>query len=71
MLNKFLQKFYRSKAAAVESMHLYVSEHRMLPGEQGRRMDKTEMFFIKAVAGYKISDFKRNEDVRRSLEITG
>jgi hypothetical protein len=52
-------------------MHLCDSEYRMLPGEKMRRMDTTEMFFTIAVAGYKMTGFKRNENVRRDLEITG
>jgi hypothetical protein len=43
----------------------------MLPEERRRRMDMTEIFFIRAVAGYKMADSKHNENVRRYVEITG
>jgi hypothetical protein len=34
-----------------------------------RRMERTEIFFLKVIAGYRMRGSKRNEDIREGLRM--
>jgi hypothetical protein len=48
---------------------LYGSEYRTLTKRQKSRLEAAEMRFLRSVAGYRLIDHRRNEDIREELQI--
>jgi hypothetical protein len=48
---------------------LYGSECWTLTKRQKSRLDAAEMCFLRSVAGYRVIDHRRNEDIREGLKI--
>jgi hypothetical protein len=61
-----LFRFY--KIMAIPTL-LYGSEYWTLTKRQKSRLEAAEMRFLRSVAGYRLIDHRRNEDIREELQI--